>query len=236
MKTDAAYVLHARPYRESSAILDVLTRDHGRLALVARGQRKRGGPALVPFVRNTIGFTGRRELKNLVRIEAERSAWLTGEVLTAGLYVNELLIRLLHREAPVEGIFDAYDTLVGDLLAASQLPELALRAFEKRLLDELGYGFSFEVDAGSGDRIDPTGRYRFDAQQGFVAVSTASESSYSGEVVLAVASGRFERPEVRRCAREVMRAALGVHLGGRELVSRRLWSPGSAPRAGNVPP
>lgn len=222
---DLAYVLHVRPYRESSALLDVLTRSHGRLALVARGQRRRGRAALVPFVRSVVTFAGSRELKNLVRIEAERSAWLSGEVLTTGLYVNELLIKLLHGGIALEGIFEAYDALIAELLAAVEVPELALRVFEKRLLEELGYGFSFQVDASSGSTLDPRCHYRFEPDVGFVPVKVAAEPSYPGELLLAVADGRFDRPEVRHCAREVMRAALRVHLGGRDLVSRRLWNP-----------
>ncbi len=225
VRGDVGYVLHVRPYRESSALLDLLTRSHGRMTLVARGQRKRSGSALVPFVRNVVTFAGLRELKNLVRIEAERSAWLTGEVLAAGLYTNELLIKLLHADAPVEGVFVAYDALIGELLGARRVPELALRSFEKRLLDELGYGFSFEVDANSGDGLDPAGHYRFEPELGFVAVPAANESTYPGDVLLAVASGRFERLDVRRCARDVMRKALRPHLGGRDLLSRRLWAP-----------
>ena len=218
--TDAAFVLHVRPYRETSALLECLTEQYGRIGLVARGVRRRGGsPA--PFVPHVISWTAGGEVGTLTAIEAAGSAWLAGAVLSAGLYANELLVRLLHRDVPVEGIYHAYALLVSELATAESVPELALRQFESSLIHELGYGFSFESDADSGAPLRSDVRYRFDPRRGFVAGT--GEAAYPGELLIAVARGEFERDDVRRCARDVMRSALAAQLGDRELVSRQLW-------------
>ena len=136
-----AYVLHSRPYRETSALVDFLT-PQGRLRAVLRSARGKAGTLARPFVPLEIEFRGRGELKNVGRMEsAGISTWLNGEALFSGLYLNELLIRLLPAEDPHPSIFDHYAATLLALAEGRPLEPL-LRAFEWRLLDDVGYGFS----------------------------------------------------------------------------------------------
>ena len=109
-----AYVLHSRPYRDSSALVEMFTAEHGRLSLVARGARNRGrkgslSSLLQPFIPLLISFSGRAELKTLGKLEAAGGGrTLRGERLYSGLYMNELLVRLLHRQDAHPRLFAAY--------------------------------------------------------------------------------------------------------------------------------
>ena len=140
-----AYVLHSRAYRESSALVDFLT-PQGRLRAVLRNARGKAGTLARPFVPLEVEFRGRGELKNVGRMEsAGIAAWLNGEALFSGLYLNELLIRLLPAEDPHPAVFDHYAATLLALAEGRPLEPL-LRAFEWRLLDDLGYGFALDSD------------------------------------------------------------------------------------------
>lgn len=136
----AAFVLHSRPYKETSALVDFFT-PLGRLRAVLRGARGKAGALARPFVPLEVEFRGRSELKNVVRLEPNGIPnLLSGEALFSGLYLNELMIRLLPAEDPHPALFDHYLATL-PLLAAGNPLEPLLRSFEWRLLDDLGYGF-----------------------------------------------------------------------------------------------
>ncbi len=139
-----AYVLHSRAYRENSALVDFIT-PQGRLRAVLRSARGKAGTLARPFVPLEVEFRGRSELKNVGRMEsAGVAAWLVGDALFSGLYLNELLIRLLPAEDPHPVLFEHYAlTLLA--LAEGRPLEPLLRSFEWRLLDDLGYGFAMAL-------------------------------------------------------------------------------------------
>ncbi|MEP5568378.1 MAG: DNA repair protein RecO, partial [Halioglobus sp.] len=145
------YILHSRPYRDTSLILEVLCAEHGRISLVSKGARRRtkGGSnaaLLQPFVPLLLSFSGRSEMKTLTHVEAAGVApQLRGERLFSGMYMNELLMRLLHRHDPHPQLFAAYGAALGELADAAPV-EATLRRFELGLLEELGYGFSLLED------------------------------------------------------------------------------------------
>ena len=153
-----AYVLHHHPYRDSSALVEIFSEHHGRVGLVARGVRGRRNPRqalLQPFTPLLLSWSGRGELMTLVDVEAEApNAMLQGMVLMSGFYVNELLLRLLRRHDPHPQLFLYYDQLLQRLarLEGDNPPELAiaLRLFEKVLLDEIGYGLVLACDGLGG--------------------------------------------------------------------------------------
>lgn len=228
VQLQSAWLLHQRPYSDSSRILELLTRDFGRVTLFARGVRGGGDrsgwrAALQPFNRLLVGWSGSGDGGRLTGAEtAGPPACLPPERLLMGFYLNELLLRLLAREDPHVGLFDHYgEALRG--LAIDTEPEAALRRFERRLLEELGYGIDFEHDAG-GIGLDPAARYRFQAGIGFVAVpSAAVDDGLAGSELLAVAAERYENVAVRNAARRVFRDAIAVCLDGRELGSRAVF-------------
>lgn len=221
-----AYVLHTRPYRDSSALVDLLTLESGLQRVVwrgARGQRRKLSPQ--PFVPLLVSFTGRSELKTLTQAEvAGRFALLQGETLFSGLYLNELLVRLLVTGDPQPILFAAYQ-LALEQLAGGASVEPILRRFEWQLLDNLGYGFSLTEDAG-GQPIEPHQRYVWHASDGLQPLfqPVSPDAGLSGAALLAMAADDWSAAGTLRTAKLLMRQALGVHLGDRPLVSRSLFA------------
>lgn len=216
-----AYVLHSRAYRESSALVDFLT-PQGRLRAVLRSARGKAGTLARPFVPLEVEFRGRGELKNVGRMEgAGLSLWLNGDALFSGLYLNELLIRLLPAEDPLPALFDHYAATLQALAAGLALEPL-LRSFEWRLLDELGYGFAMDADI-NGDPLAEEGLYRLQVDAGLERVYLFQPGLFKGQELLAMAQADWTAPGALSAAKRLMRQALAVHLGGRPLVSRELF-------------
>jgi DNA repair protein RecO (recombination protein O) len=210
---EPAWVLTVRPYRETSALVELFGRRHGRVGLVARGvrsgrARQRGG-LLQPFQPLLVSFSERGELGTLGALEAAGAAvLLRGEAVFSGWYLNELLLRLLPRRDPHPQLFGHYGTALAEL--GGDRAGAALRLFEKHLLTELGY--ALELPA----RVEPDGWYRWDADQG-LRLAEPGPSSYRGTSLQALADETLDTPESLRDARRLMRAALRPHLGDRAL-------------------
>ncbi len=215
------YVLHSRAYRESSALVDFFT-PQGRLRAVLRGARGKAGTLARPFLPLEAEFRGRGELKNASRLEpAGIPNLLHGQALYSGLYLNELLIRLLPAEDPHPAVFDHYAATL-PLLAAGRPIEPLLRAFEWRLLDELGYGFALDRDL-SGQPIEGAALYRLLPESGFERIDLLQPGAFQGADLLAMADADWSSPGALAAAKRLMRQALAPHLGGRPLVSRELF-------------
>jgi DNA repair protein RecO (recombination protein O) len=219
---EAALVLHARPYRESSAIVSLLTANHGRVPVVARGVRggKRGN-VLQPFNQVRVGWSGRSSLYTLTASELTRHAWLTGNALAGGFYVLELVTRLLPERESVPRIFAGACWALEHLEASAPPLDVVLRIFEKRLLEELGYGLDFTRDADSGEAILPGRTYLLHADSGFVVTDT-QDRGYAGELLIEIATDGYRSRAARVAARRIFRDALRPLLGDRPLASRRL--------------
>jgi len=225
-----AYVLHRRAYRDSSMLVEAFSAEHGRVSLVARGgnRRARGGSMaalLQPFVPLLLSWSGRAELKTLGRAEiAGGQHRLAGTRLYSGLYLNELLMRLLHRHDPHPQLFATYSTALCALAGAAAV-DTTLRRFELGLLDELGYRVELTADGRSGQAIAPGAWYRFDHDHGLVCVDDPVQyagRSYRGTEVLSMAEGDF-LGAARLPARALLREVLAVHLGEAPLRSRDLF-------------
>ena len=240
---EAAYVLHTRPWRETSLIAELFTPDHGRVGVVARGARRgrRGAAgALQPFSRLRCAWRGRGELRTLITAEPERPLWLTGDVLAAGLYLNELLMRLLQREDGHPALFALYAATL-ERLAAAQPLEASLRGFEFGLLDDLGYGMPLTTDV-NGQPLAAEGLYRVEPDAGPVPVAEVpvaevpvadgvaegggmqARHCFRGAELLGIAAGDYQDPRVRPAAKRLARLALAPHLGSRPLRSRALFA------------
>lgn len=219
---EPALVLHVRPYRESSAIVTLLTLHHGRVAVVARGTRGRRGNPLQPFNRIRATWQGRGTLGTLVGIEPDVHLWLTGAALTAGFYVLELINRLLGERESAPRIYAGVCWALECLRDGNPDAEIVLRQFEQLLLRELGYGLEFTRDAGSGEPIDPDAHYWFDPQSGFQRAPAAGASTHAGAALLAIAAVDYESRAARVSAKRISRRALGSLLGPRPLASRKL--------------
>ena len=224
-----AYVLHTRPWRNTSLLVEALTRDAGRMGFVARGVRRRGSRTralLEPFQPLLLDWSGRGELRTLTSIEAERwRAPPAGRSLLAGFYCSELVLRLLGREDPNPELFDAYDAAIA-ALAADEPREPALRRFEGALLEALGFAPPLSLDASTGEPVSADLEYDFLAEHGPVVARGPAGSEavrLPGAHLLAIAGRDFADRAVLRSARRVFAVSLAPHLGRRPLRSRELY-------------
>jgi DNA repair protein RecO (recombination protein O) len=216
-----AYVLHSRPYKETSALVDFFTPD-GRLRAVLRGARGRNGGLARPFTPLELELRGRGELKSVQRLESAGIALLLGgQALYSGLYLNELLMRLLPAEDPHPALHQDYSLSLAALAAGRPL-EPILRAFEWRLLDELGYGFALDRDA-CGEPLHAEVLYRLVPDAGFERIQQLQPGCFHGRDLLALAEADWSQPGALMAAKRLMRQALAPHLGERPLVSRELF-------------
>lgn len=223
---EPAWLLHHRPYLDSSSILDVLSRDHGRLSLVARGSRSprsRLKGVLRPFLPLQLSWVIRSDLGTLTGAELHSAPIaLAGEALLAGYYANELLLLLLHRHDPQPQIFSIYAQTI-ERLAGSPEPAPTLREFEMELLRLLGYGVNLEYETEGQAPLVAEAQYEYRVAQGPVrSDARAGPMTFSGAELLAVRDRDFSRPETLRSAGRLLRAAIAYHLEGRELNSRRV--------------
>lgn len=229
-----AFVLHARPYRETSQLVEVFCADFGRLTLVARGSRspRSSWKALLqPFAPLSLTWQGRADLKTLISLESAGPPLSLRDVsLYSAMYINELLYYLLERQTAYADLFDYYHQAM-QLLGEGGNPEPVLRQFELLLLEALGYGIDFLHDADSGLPIEPTGYYLYRAEYGFVRTPASSNGrieAYQGQQILAMAAGHFSSKDELQAAKRFCRQALKPYLGNRPLKSRELFQPLSA--------
>jgi len=223
-----AYILHQRPYRETSALLDVLTRKHGRLSLIAKGIRrtKRSQAGLIQLYQPLfLSWSGRGDLSTLTAVEsAAMRHSLQGNASLCGLYLNELILRLLVEHDPAEMIFLAYQQAL-IRLAETDNHEFVLRLFEKQLLSQLGYGLNLEYEVESGHAIEDELRYYYIPESGLYRWHSAV-NSYS-------ISGRSLRQFIEETdfdnnglleTKQLMRQVLHYYLGDKPLKTRQLYA------------
>ena len=222
-----AFVLHSYPYRETSLILEVLSRQHGRVALMARGARRprsalRG--LLMGFQPLTLSWFGKGELRTLHRAEWQGGQpQLQGQALLCGFYLNELLLNLMVRDDPHAQLFDYYQHTL-QRLARDHDHAATLRSFEKRLLQEFGYALLLEQEAGSGQPIDPANSYRYVIERGAVRdVGNISEGlTVVGKTLLDMAADDYHDTVTAQQSKQLMRMLLNHQLAGKPLHTREL--------------
>ncbi|MDO9602685.1 MAG: DNA repair protein RecO [Rhodocyclaceae bacterium] len=225
----AAFLLHAYPFSETSLIIEVFTRDHGRLALLARGARRpraalRG--VLLAFQPLELGWFGNGEVKTLARAEWQGGVpFLQGDDLLLGYYLNELLLKLLPREDAHAALYDAYAAALRALSAEATHAEV-LRRFEKALLAELGYGLTLDRDV-EGEAVQAAGDYRYQIERGAVLAARSGKYSaglaVSGKTLLDMAADDYADPRTLMECKQLMRHLLGHYLNGQTLQTRRVF-------------
>lgn len=223
-----AFILHRRPYRETSQLIDLFCQDVGKVSLVYKGGRsstrlKRG--MAQPFTLLQVNYFGKGSLKTVKSIEAQTQVLpLHGERLYIAMYINELLYRLLEAETACDGLFCSYQkTLLA--IAGDKDPQIALRHFELTLIETLGYGVNFNEDIYSGELIEAGFEYQYQQQTGFFAKQAIHQKQqvYKGEEILALASRDFSTPHILQAAKRFCRQALAHLLGDQPLHSRSLF-------------
>jgi DNA repair protein RecO (recombination protein O) len=227
-----AFILHQRDYSETSLLLEVFAANHGRIGLIAKGARRASSRlrgVLKPFQRLLIGWSGKGELAVLTAAEMDGPGReLEGPALYCGFYMNEVLIRLLHRHDPHGALFEAYQAALSRL-RADGFNEPVLRIFEKNLLRELGYGLVLDHDIGDRTPIDAAAMYDYVLDRGPVRLAHPDLNlptegvRIRGASLVALARESLDDSATLRDAKTLMRAALARHLGDRPLHSRKLF-------------
>ncbi|NOX76681.1 MAG: DNA repair protein RecO [Gammaproteobacteria bacterium] len=240
-----AYVLHQRAYRDTSALLEIFTPEHGRVGVVGRGVRapkSRRRALLQPFQPLLISWNQRGELGSLAGVEAQGQALrITSAFIASGFYLNELLMRLLVRDDAQMELFGMYDATLRAI--ALVLPEdevaleILLRRFELQLLKALGYGLVLDRDAASGGHIEPDAAYRYVPERGAVLATELNRDDgipIAGSSLLSLARGELMDRQARSDAKRLLRGVLARYLGPRPLQSRQLLRPRATPSTTNV--
>lgn len=235
--TDSGFVLHTYPYRETSVIAELFTQAHGRVVIVAKGAKRpksatRG--VLQPFQPLSLCWFGKAEMKTLKSAEAEQIfPQLSGAGLLAAFYVNELMLKLTHREDPHESLFDHYAATISALARRSPGESstadiaIALRRFETAFLQELGYAIRFTEEVDSHAPIVPDGKYAYLVDRGPIAIEArgarpANALELSGKTLLDMANDDYADPHTQLQSKQLMRFLINHLLGDKVLHTRSL--------------
>lgn len=230
---DKAYVLHQRRYTDSRIIVEFLTFQQGVVHAVARAPGKRDRAKFENFQPVSVEFIGVSELKTLRYCEqmADSVAPLSGTGLFCGIYLNELLQRVLSPAEPFPELFHFYETTLQRLrVGSSQMDyESALRKMEFFLLSELGFALDFFSCCITGNPVSTSGSYRYVVGEGFFEVPEEAMAkgkfiALPGAHLLAIGEGQLNDPTVLKTAKLISRKALSPLLEGKPLKSRELFS------------
>jgi DNA repair protein RecO (recombination protein O) len=225
----AAFVLHSIPYKETSLILDVFTRDYGRVALIAKGAKRPHSalrPVLQRFQPLLVSWSGKTELMTLTKSEwVGGTPSLVGDALLCGFYMNELIVKFLAREDPHEALFDYYHETL-EKLAQAQLPlEAILRPFEATLLRETGFCAELDVCQDTRQRLLPEEHYVYQPEKGLRPSHPEDPAHWpimKGEHLLELVAENFEDPDTLADSKILMRFLLGLHLQDQVMTTRKI--------------
>lgn len=226
-----AYILHHRAFRDTSQILEVITPNYGRLSLMSRGSRgakSRLKSILQPFKPLIIGWSGKGDMPTLTSAEPQMVKILTlkGKSLPSAFYINELIIKLLHKHDVHERVYLLYESVIR-LLADNNEIEPVLRLFEKQLLEELGFGLNLPVNAKTGEAVLAGEEYVYYLEHGPVSLSSVYDESYilklSGKSLLDLDANTLDSEQSLKDAKRLMRVVLNYYLEGKPIKSRELF-------------
>ena len=219
------YVLHTYPFKETSLVAELFSKQHGRVATVAKGARRprsamRG--QLQSFQMLAATWSGKNELKTLHSLEwADALLSLQGEALMCGFYLNELLLRLLPREDAHEALFEYYQATL-KTLANGQNLATHLRRFELKLLQEMGYAVPLREDE-NGEAVLADKTYRYEAEYGASEpLATKNGVQLSGKTLLEMANDDYTSTQTQQQSKQLMRYLLAHYLGDKPLHTRQL--------------
>ena len=220
---DNCFLLHQRSYGETSIIADVFTQKSGKISFIAKGAKKPKSKFfgyLVPFQKLKITYSGRSELKTLTSIDRDLASNSNtfSKVSYSLLYINELLMKLLPKDAKHEELFVLYDEFLKKINKNNNL-EISLRHFELDLLDMLGYGFDYDSEIDSNEPIEAGLSYVFVSERGF---RKSNSSSFKGKDILSIKKRKLEDVPLKYL-KEITTKAIGICLEGRDLTSRKIF-------------
>ena len=220
--SDQCFLLHQRSYGETSIIVDVFTKNSGKMSLIAKGAKKPKSKFfgyLAPFHKLNVTFSGRSELKTLTSIDRNLSdnSFSMTKISYSLLYINELLIKLLPKDAKHEELFLLYENFLRDVDTNNL--ELTLRNFELDLLEMLGYGFDYDVDIDFNEPIDPESGYTFVSERGF---RKSKNADISGKDITNIKNRKLDKVPLKYL-KEITTKAISTCLDGKDLSSRKIF-------------
>ena len=220
---DNCFLLHQRSYGETSIIADVFTQKSGKISFIAKGAKKPKSKFfgyLVPFQKLKITYSGRSELKTLTSIDRDLASNSNtfSKVSYSLLYINELLMKLLPKDAKHEELFVLYDEFLKKINKNNNL-EISLRHFELDLLDMLGYGFDYDSEIDSNETIEAELSYVFVSERGF---RKSNSSSFKGKDILSIKKRKLEDVPLKYL-KEITTKAISICLEGKDLTSRKIF-------------
>jgi DNA repair protein RecO (recombination protein O) len=230
VESEPGFILHTIPYRETSLLVDIFTLNYGRLRCVAKGFRKPNkkgiAKTLFPYTEHHFQWQGRGELKTLIQADPiQAPVFLKQESLFVGLYINELLYKLLHQNDPHQSLYEFYRQLMTQL-SSSEILQPVLRRFEMLLLEELGYGLVLDAEAETGQAVSSEHLYYYIPDQGLKLIQDQTADNlhaFSGADIMALCQGQLEQQSVLRAAKKLTRQVIDFYLDGKELNSRELY-------------
>jgi len=220
-----AYLIHRRDWGESGALVELFFADHGRQTLAARGinqPNSKRRALLAPFRPLLVSSVSKRDMQTMTSVEANGQApLLLGAASIAGLYLNELLHYLLPANEPAKALYASYTHAIAQLNEPAI--DRVLRGFERVLLDTIGLGPSWQLDARATE-IDPEQSYRWLNLEGWAPSDARSPDALSGATIRALANDAPLQAEQRQRVNRLFRRLIDAALGGRALRSRELWA------------
>lgn len=225
-------MLHTRPFKETSLLVDLFTRNHGKISVIAKGAKRpksKIGIIKTPSCLFFVSCTGRGELKILTHCEIKEYFFPIAEAFNSVVYLNELLIKLLEKEDAHPEIFDHYLIVCSSLKRKNKEKlEKNLRSFELTLLKEIGYGLNLNFEGNSDIEIKEDTSYKFVPAVGFLPQSNSesNKNNFSGRDILNLSTGNFSSPDTLLASKQIMRQAIDFHLGNKTLKIREYLSQG----------
>ena len=222
------YVLHSYPFKETSLVVELFTRDFGRVAAVAKGARRPRSAmrGMLQYFQPLLGaWSGKLELKTLHSLEWYAGLlMLQGEALMCGFYMNELLLRLLAREDAHEMLFDDYGLTLKALAAGPSDSANILRRFELRLLQQLGYAVPLTHNI-KDEAVLAEAQYFYVPEMGPVSLQHDYQENgvqLSGKTLLDMDKDDYADVQTQQQSKQLMRLLISHYLGDKPLHTRQL--------------
>jgi len=223
------FILHTRDYRETSLLLDVFTKEFGLISLISRGTRRAKSKTkslLSPFRKLNLSWYGHSDLMTLIDVEEyeQQNVPLQGVGLYCGFYINELIMRFLHTCDPHPELFSDYESILDKMTSHADL-QLALRIFEKRLLEHIGYGLILTMESEEHKEIQAELSYHYDIENGpIISNGSGSLDVFQGKTFLSLVDEDLQDASTMKECKILMRKVINYHLGHKPLKSRELLS------------